>query len=278
MSNPIYEQKSIRCEIDITGGPRAIPFDRNTGEAIAFWRGQRIAIQVAVFTPDGVCVDLSNLAALVLRVFKNPTDVVPVINKVLGPLDITPTITRGSWVDGTAQQATFLLEVGDTDLNLDGGDSAQYFINIRGVPATGGLIDYAGGPITVFNPGTQLPILMPGVVSYHEQTAPNPGDVTVSPTSVVHKEIVNITGPARELNILIDPIGLIPGSEVKLILVFPDLLAGIVIHIFTASLDGAPVDNYTTDAFQPNACWLLTLGSDATFKIFDKAIPAYQTA
>lgn len=272
--NPIYEQKPVRVEIDILASARAVPFDNNTGQEIAIWRAQDVAFQVGIFSSN-VAVNLFNLAALQLRIFKAATDVLPLVDKVLGPLDIIPTITRAAWTGGTAQQAAFILTAAETDLSLDGTDEAEYFLNIRGITASGAVIDYAGGPITVYNPGPQIYPPMPGVVSNNEQTAVNPGNVTVTPTSVLHGETITVNGPARSLMIIVGVVGLIPGSTVDILLLFPDLTPGIVVTLVSGAADGPVIDTITTDGSQPNCHYRLKTNANAVFKIFTKAFPAY---
>ena len=59
----VYAQVPLRLEASIVSNP---PVDSNTGLAPKAYRGQTVAVQVGIFDPSNVAVDLTNLASLTL--------------------------------------------------------------------------------------------------------------------------------------------------------------------------------------------------------------------
>lgn len=251
------EQIPIRCELDFVSAPPVVPIDANTGAQVKFWRSQDVAYQVGVFDVNGVCVSMANLLSLQLLIQSTPTSPFPLINKVVTSDDIIPFITRAGWTSGSDQQATFILSSAETDVGLNGKDSEQFWLIIRGVTLTGNIINYGGGYIRIYNPGNTLALIMPGIVTYH-RTTNSTGTSTVTPTSLIHTEEITISGAATVRNFLVDPAQWPAGSQVWLKFTFPTpLVAGIVLNVYSGSLSGELLLTYTTDAFQANALVLL---------------------
>lgn len=268
-------QIPVRCELSIVSAPPVLPIDLNTGAPVKFWRAQDVAFQIGTFDAIGVCVDFSNLVSLQLIVQKTPTSVFRLIDKQLGVDDIVPVISRGEWVNGTAQQATFDLLASETDVGLDGQDSAQFWLIIRGVTDSGQTLNYGGGYIRIYNPGNQTPPTVAGIVSLH-QTTNSTGNAVVTPTALIHTEEIIITGIASTRAFLVDPLSLPAGAQVWLKFIFESPpVPSIVIQVWSGSLAGAKLIEYSTDAFQPNALVMLNASGLGGFSNAVLVSPAY---
>lgn len=145
-------QIPIQCQLSIISDPPVAPIDVNTEKAPKFWRGQDIAIAVGIFDADNVAIDLSNLTSLQLTFRTSPTAPYYLATKVVEAADIIPTIPYAGWLAGVDWQAMFFLSAGETDFSLDGGESAQVWMDIRGFTEDSTLV-YGAGYVTVFNPG-----------------------------------------------------------------------------------------------------------------------------
>lgn len=262
----VFYQIPIRAELDIISAPPVVPIDNNTGAQVKLWRAQDVSMQVGIFQPNNQSIDLSNLVSLSLIIQETPTSVSQVLNKVVVAADIFPTISRASWLDGTGQQASFILTAAETDVGLDGNDSKQFWMIIRGVTDTGQTLNYGGGYIRIYNPGNLTSTIMAGIVSLHSQTNTT-GNSIVTPTSLIHTEVISVGGTAPSTrNILVSPDGLIAGAQVWLNLAFLDkTVTPITIKIYTASLGGELLLTYVTDGFQPNALLFLSADGNGGF-------------
>lgn len=270
----IYEQIPIRLVLDIISNPPVTPVDANTGQAVQFWRAQDVDVQGAVFD-NGESTDLSNLVSIQLIIQKEATSPVPLLVKTVGVMQIIPYITVAGWNAGTAQQFTFSLTAAETDFNLDGQDSSSFWLIIRGLTASGRILNYGGGTIRVFNPGNTLPIPMPGVVSSHSQTNSS-GNSTVTPESLLHKEYITVNGVAGTRNILVQSSGLVPGSVIETVFEFEDpSVADIIINVYWGSLTGPLLSTFQTDGFQPNANFRCEVDSDYQLIPLLLTIPAF---
>lgn len=265
---PTYEQIPIRLQLSLVSAPPVPLVDTNTGLSPKFWRAQDIAVQLAIFDADQESVDLTNVGGLQLLIFESPTSLAPLVSQTLGNSDLIPTVSWSAWIAGTNQQATFDLTSAETDLNLAGADQRPYWLVIRAVTFTGSVLNYGAGYVTVFNPGPQLPIPMPGVVSSHTQTNTS-GNSTVTPTSLIHKEILTINGSARTSIIIVTTSGLTAGCEVVLRFNFASpLVAGIVLEVRDSAADGNLLTTITTDGYQPNACFRCEFNGSVLLPLF----------
>lgn len=273
MSNPIYQQLPIRCEILAISNPPAAPIDRNTGQALALWKGRSASIQWAIFNGQDVAVSLANLQGLQLIIKINVNDPVAVVNKTLGPLAITPVITRAQWVAGTSEQANFQLSPEDTDIAIGDADSLECWMALIGYTAAGDEIVYAAGPLNVFNLGPRIPPVMNGIVNTHTQTAPSSGDVTISPIAIINTEILSVNGPVRTFNVILANVGMPVGGEILAVLQLADLTAGIVIIFLSGTLSGSEVFRYITDGIETNAAIRFRVMPDFSYKAVEVISP-----
>lgn len=274
---PIYEQVPIRLQADLISNPPVTPVDANTGLPIQLWAGQSAVVQVGIFNAQLVGVDLSNLTYLQLVLQSAQDSLVPIFQQTVEADDITPTITRGGWLDGLQQQAEFVLTNALTDVGLSGAQSAPFWLALIGKTASGAVIVYAAGYITIFNPGYTLPAPVVGFVS-RTDIASAGGNFTVSPLSQVHTAFITVTGAPQTRQIPVLAAGLIAGAQVFLRFKLP-ATAGIVLQIFDQANSGtllATIDT-TSDGFTPSAICVLTF-DQANFEVLWIAIPANGTA
>lgn len=274
MSDVIYEQPVIRAQLSILSNPPVAPIDINTGVAPQFWRASGIAIQTGLFNGANVGVDLSNLSYLQLTLQPTPLSKVPWVVKQVLAVDIESPIEYGDWINGLTQNAEFVLSPAETDLGLLAGESRQFWMEITGFTLSGNFITYGAGYVTIYNPGNTLPPPQPGVVSYHKQTS-TAGDFTITPEALIHTEKVTFHGDAGTRNVVLEAAGFQEGSIVRLIALFPDLTPGIIINVYSNSLTGDPIFQYTTDQYQPNAFMEATVNEAAAYEASELTSPAF---
>ena len=248
---PIYSQIPIRCRLSIVSNPPVSPIDDNTGEAPRFWRAQDVSVQVGIFDASNVAVDLENISVMQLTLREAPTSPYALFSKSLGVNDIIPVISYAAWARGTEQQVSFNLSSAETDLALNGEDSAQFWLDIRGTTSTGSQLIYGAGYITVYNPGAAVtPSPASQVTSYHA-TANTAGNSTVSPTNQIHTEVITINGIARTSSFLVQTSNMVAGNRATLLFIYPTV-ANIVLSIYNQSTSGTLLATFTTDGVQTN--------------------------
>lgn len=275
MSYVIYEQGVIRAQLSIVSNPPVAPIDINTDLAPQFWKAAGIQIDAGIFDNSDVGLDLSNLDYMELSLQPSPTSLVPWVTKTVLAEDIESPIDFGSWLNGSAQNASFILTPADTDLGLLAGTSRQFWMTITGFTADGNFIVYGAGYITIFNPGNTLPPgASSGIVSWHAQSS-TVGNFNIVPTSIFHTEEVTFRGSADTRNVVLQAPGYPQGSIVRISALFPDLTAGIIINIYSGSLTGDPILTYTTDAYQPNALFELVVDNASAYDVTQAISPAF---
>lgn len=239
---PIYEQTPIRLNATLVGNPPVPPVDDNTGAAPKFWRASSVGIAVGIFDAMGNPVDLTNLVAsgkLQLFLFKNSSDLVPLFAKEIDGADLMALITTAAWQDGSQQNALFILDPADTDQGLAGAAQADFWLVLNGVTDTQSEVLYAAGPVTIFNASKALPVAASITPSRHAQEL-DAGNITVTPTSNIHLEVVTVGGAgARTSNIIVGQAGLTDGARIDVLVLAPAAPGAIDIEFFVGSLAGA---------------------------------------
>ncbi len=182
----VLESIEIQLELTTRSIPPIPPTDILTGLTPKLWRGSDTSIYLGIFDPQGVSVDLSNLAFLEVDIFPIPTppewvntnqtyqpwSILPFPSNPPAPLlsvtipasGITPVITRGDWLDGNAQNA--IAEFGwaaTQSLDLQGQPEMQFMLVVHGITAAARRITYGAGVVTVFESGAQGVYLPMGV-------------------------------------------------------------------------------------------------------------------
>ncbi len=223
MSNPIIEAIPLRIQLAPVSNPPVAPIDRNTGEQPRIFQGQTAAFQIGIFNSSNVAIDLSNLAYLQVVLKASQNAPVALVSKQIDAADITDTITIADWIAGIAEQATALFTAADTDQGLQGETELEFWLQITGFTDDGAPLIYGAGAITIVASSASLPIPQPGVTSRHAQSTVA-DDVTVTPTSPIHTEIVTVTGVARDSKILLGIQNILDGNRVVLIVELPATL------------------------------------------------------
>ncbi len=169
---------AVQLQLTTRSTPPVAPVDLNTDQMPAIWRGEDVDFNIGIFDTFGNSVDLSNLAFLELDIFPaqlpsqaSPTNLgygpyvnvpfpttppAPLLHITVAAEDITPTITKEGWLDGTEQQAVLGLTWQQTlSLNLAGLTSKKFWMVVHGITAIGRKITYGGGWVLVQETGEQ---------------------------------------------------------------------------------------------------------------------------
>jgi hypothetical protein len=172
------ESIEVQLELTTRSIPPVPPTDILTGGTPKFWRGSEVSFAIGIFDPNGVSVDLSNLAYLELAIYPIPTPPewvntdqsyspfsnlpfpstppAPLLSVTVPAGSITPVISRADWLDGAAQNASLVLPwTASQSLNLQGQDSLPFMLVVQGITASGNRIIYGSGVVTVFESGSQ---------------------------------------------------------------------------------------------------------------------------
>lgn len=177
---------AIQLELTTRSMPQVVPVDLNTAQVPRFWRGEDVYINVAIFDPSGLCVDLSNIDFLEFDLFPYPTPPknvptnysyspyttlpfpsnppAPLLFSTVPAVDITKLVTRQSWLADRTQQATFKLDWTRTlSLDLGGQKSMKFWFTVHGLTSAGRKLVYGGGQIEIFESGDQGIFLPNGI-------------------------------------------------------------------------------------------------------------------
>jgi hypothetical protein len=267
----ITAQTPIRLQMSVVSNPPVSPVDANTGNLPKWWRAANVSLQCAIFAPDGTAVDLTAATAVQLVIQPTPSSSYAVLNKTVLAAAIVKTITVAGWQAGTAQQFTFPLTNAETDFDLGGADSAQFWLSIRVWTSSTAYATYGAGYVEVFNPGLILPIVTPGLVSYHT-TANATGNSTITPTSLVHTEQLTFTGTASVRNIILDPTGLTKGTRLDMAVVMAALANGAIINFYTTSTAGTLLLTFTKLFSESNALFRFAYDGVGDFIVVEQVI------
>ena len=197
------------------------------------WRAGAVALNVGIFDPSGNPVDRANLSSLMAVLQPAQLSPYSIWTKTLlaSAGQIITLITGAGWENGTQWNAQFLLSAADTDQGLGGEQSQDYWLSIIGMNASDGSpIVYAGGVVTIYNPGGSLPSPAAAAITSRNPQATSTGDFTVTPLSQLHKEIITVSGSARTVNCILGIAGIQDGAELTTVFVLP-ATPGITINI-----------------------------------------------
>lgn len=272
-----FAQIPLRIELGVVSNPSLGPIDSNTGAVPSFWRAQSVRLDFAIFDSNNQSVDLSNLDYFQVIIQRAQADPTVYVNKAIAGDDLIPTVTRAEWLAGVNQQASIVLSAADTDLPLDGETSTDFWMVVRGVTTDGDVLIYGAGPVTAHNPGANPPIVTNNqTVSSHAQVNTS-GNATITPTALIHQETVVVNGAARTSILIVEkPISVV-GARVDILVLFSSpTVTGITIEVRDGTALGTLLASFTTDGYQPNAAFSLSLGTGLTYVLTQKTIPAYQ--
>lgn len=189
-----------------------------------------MAVDVGVFSPGNVSVDLTNLVYMEADVFPLPipnqatdtnytysqysvlpfpaTPPAPLFSVTLDADEIEPTITRAGWVAGDEQNARFIFSFVQTQsLDLGGAPMRRFWLVIHGLTTTGTRIVYGAGPIDIYESGQQAiylpnnlaPLVIPAATILYvpaNQQMPFAIPIDVIGTLDVEGVLVDVSQPA----------------------------------------------------------------------------------
>lgn len=184
---PTAPAGQVFLELTTRSNPPISPIDINTDLPPQIWRGEDVDFLIGIFDPFGDSVDLSNLSFLELDIFPmqlpsqaspgnlgyGPFSTLPYPSVPPAPLlsvtipqsDITPTINRADWLDGSASQATMSFSWIDTSsLDLGGETEASFWIILQGLTSIGRKIVYGGCILKVYESGESA-VYLPNLIA-----------------------------------------------------------------------------------------------------------------
>lgn len=247
---PIFEQIPIRLALSTVSNPPVTPLDYNTGRTPKFWRSQTVAIAVGVFDAQGVPADLQNIASIQLILQKSQASLVPLAVKTItapGDGDFSTQITTAGWQNATQQNALFVLDAADTDQALEGQSEANFWIVVRGVTEEGAPLIFGAGPVVIYNASSSLPLGPTNYVSRNEQDSDEPTDVTITPTSQQHTEVLTVSGDAGTRNVLLGNSGVVAGAVIMALVYLPETSAEDEIVLNFKSVDAGNPTIFTAN-------------------------------
>jgi len=239
------EQLPIRLEVSTVSNPPVEPVDINTGATPCAWRSAGIEVDIGVFDGSLNSVDLSNLAQLQVALYKSDDAVVPLETVVVLAANIVPTIARGSWLDGSAQNARAIFTAAQMDQGLQAQTSRTFWVVVQGITDANQIIVYGAGNFTIFNAGGNVPTGTGGYVSFNTQTN-TAGNAQINPASQLHLEEITVGGSARTSQLVVSLVGLVAGAMPKIRLQLP-ATAAIVLNVRNGTASGAIVATLTTN-------------------------------
>lgn len=279
MASVQYDQVPIRLQLSLVSNPPVFPVDANTGLQPQFFRAQPVAFQIGIFDSNNVAVDLGNLDYLLFSLYPisnllSPT--VPLATVQVMQADIIDVISWADWQNGTAQQAIARFTAAQLDQSLDATEQKLYRFVVQGyVTGTGTFITYGAGPVTLFNPSNSLPPPETfNTTSYNEQTLSS-GNITISPSSQNHTEIVTVNGSARTSNIIVSVAGVSEGAQCQIRLNLPNT-PNIIIALISGNTGLPqifPLSIYTSGG-SPNAIWRIVYDGTEWVPV-EALLPAY---
>jgi hypothetical protein len=164
----VYSNTQIRLLVQTRSLPGVATIDVNTGEWPSFFKGSRTEIDLGVFDPFGVGVDLSNISELTLSVYP----FVSTVNYLGYPLDgqypamfsvavleddINPVVSVARWRAGLTQNATTVILPEQTaNIDLQGQPHLKFTLCVSGLVNGAGnnrRIIYASGPCFIYESG-----------------------------------------------------------------------------------------------------------------------------
>jgi hypothetical protein len=135
----------LRLQFDIE---RRLPTDLIA--SLSFWRGNDIKVDAAVYFKS-VPLELSNIASLTLQIKlqQNPT-AGALAETTVEAADIDTSISDAAWLAGTEQHASFVFSSAQTNLDLGGGSSRQFWLVLSGLTNEGNTVTYGATPVNVY--------------------------------------------------------------------------------------------------------------------------------
>lgn len=272
---PILEQIPLRLTLRAASNPPITPLDSNTGNSPKLWRAQSAAVAIGIFDAYDAPVDLSNVQYLQLILQRTADDLTPLVVKTVARTDPSwrDLITALGWTTGLDQNATFVLDAADTDQGLGGAKQAEFWCVIQGLTDANAPLTYGAGPLVIYNASTALPIGPTSYVSLHEQTTEE-GNVTITPTSQQHTEILTVEGDTRTFSALLGVSGVVNGAQIEVLVFMPTETAGVIVQFRSQLVSNPVLVALTSDAGIARSL-LRFYYQDGEWKLINTQSPAY---
>lgn len=243
----IYEQIPLRLQLSIISNPPVQPIDANTGAIPRIWRANTIGIAIGLFDANNLGITLTNLARLEVSLWKSQDSVIPLATRTILPEEIISPITVAGWNDGTAQNAIASFTSAETDQGLEGGTESDFWLTVTGYTEADAPLIYGAGSLTIYNPAMQFPPPVTTLTSLHKQSTTT-GDITISPTTNLHTEIVTVAGAARTSNVLLAINGIANGARLSLLFNLPTT-PNIIANIRNSIVGNPVISTFRTGGF-----------------------------
>jgi hypothetical protein len=152
----------IAAAVDSVGSPALERVtNKITGQALSIPRANELGFEVGFFW-NGDPLDLSIYSALSLNVWLRRGSSTLLMSRTLAAGQFANTLDADAWTSDTAQHARFEFATQETNIDLDGEDSATFFLEIRAVvTATGGLVTLLETPFTIEESEAENPSVPP---------------------------------------------------------------------------------------------------------------------
>ena len=153
MSNQLIRQ-GIRLRADERS--REPMLDAYTNATPQGWTRAATQFEVAL-ARGGSLVDVGNLASVTLEgTLYADKDGPRVFSRTLAGADLQPALTEATWTDGTAQHALFVFSNAEMNIDLQGADSADFWLVITALTQEGDGIVCGTGRLTICDDGAFL--------------------------------------------------------------------------------------------------------------------------
>lgn len=238
----VLQQTPIRLQVSTASAPAVAPIDYNTGLPPAAWRASTLAIGLGVFDAAGDPVAMTDVDYLQLSVLEAADSDRALFTIQVDAADIDE-VTIGAWRAGTGQNALFEVTAAQMDLSLLALNSRAVWVRVVAV-IDGAPVVLGAGAFTVFNPGLALPAVTTAYTSLNEQTTDS-GDLTVTPSTQIHTEVITVEGAARTSSVILGINGVQDGAKLFVTVNLPDT-ADITLNFRNVLVSNPVISTITT--------------------------------
>lgn len=148
------------------------------------------------------------------------------------------------------------------------------------------VIDDSGNPTAYYQTPVTLRALnygdtenvTPGMLGVgptrHAQSSSAAGNVTVTPLSQLHTEVVTFTGSANTRNLVVGRTGMQNGAQIDLVCLFDGVADGVVINVYDTATTGTLLNTFTKAGGEANALFRL-VATGSALENTETVIPAF---
>lgn len=127
-----YRRARLRCALDVS---KVTSFKNlSSGADPEIWRGTDLSIEFALFWGAAELLAVSQFTSITCEVksLAGKTGAA-LMSQTIGAVDLNTGLTSGEWNGGTAYHGLFAFTYADTNLDLAGQDSAQFWLVISAI-------------------------------------------------------------------------------------------------------------------------------------------------